>query len=89
MINEHALSDASTWVNFDARKNPANVRGEPPGEQPTALPKPMRKTMPNERVKTGVAQHDFEARARSGITGESSVYFFSQVFQKHRNPYVC
>jgi hypothetical protein len=42
-----------------------------------------------QRVKPRVAQHDFEARPGSGIAGKGCVYLFPQVFQKHRNSYLC
>jgi len=52
------------------------------------LPQPMGEAVEQERLKPGIAQHDFEARTRRGIAGESGVYFVTQVFQKHRYHYV-
>jgi hypothetical protein len=48
----------------------------------------MGEPVEQERMKAGVTQHDFEARAGGGVTGEGCVDFVAQVFKKHRHHYV-
>ena len=52
------------------------------------LPQPMGDPVEDERMEAGITQHDFEARARGGVTGEGCVDFAAQVFKKHRHHYV-
>ena len=38
VVDEYPLSDACPRVNFNAGQHPAEMRNEPAGKQPTALP---------------------------------------------------
>jgi hypothetical protein len=49
----------------------------------------MGEAMKQQRLKTGITQHDFKARTGSRVTGEGCVDFVSQVSKEHRCHYMC
>ena len=48
----------------------------------------MRQPVIQQRLKTGIAQHDFEARPGGRIAGQGCVNLVAQVFERHRDHYV-
>ena len=48
----------------------------------------MREAVGEQCLKTGIAQHDFEARAGGGVASDSRINLITQVFEEHRRHYV-
>ena len=52
------------------------------------LPQPTGEPVEEERLKPGIAQHDFESRSGRRIARQSRIYLVSQVSEKHCSHYV-
>src|ERR1700745_269999 len=88
VIDKQSPADARSRMNFNAGQYASDMRHEPAGEQPAALPKPMRQAVIEQRLKPRVAEHNLEARPCRGVARERGVDFIPQVFEQHCDHYM-
>jgi hypothetical protein len=89
MINEYAFADPGSGMNFDPGQHTPDVGNQPSCQEPAALPEPVSQTVVKKGLKSGIAENNLKARPGGGVASQRRVDFLPQVFQKHRNPYVC
>src|SRR5438552_4617217 len=57
-IDEQPLADARAGMDLDAGEHPPEMRHEAASQMPAALPEPVGEAVIEQRLETGVAQHD-------------------------------
>ena len=67
VIDEQAAADYRTGMDFDAGEEASDMGHEAADQFKPAAPQEMREAVQDDGVETGVAQHDFEPRARGRV----------------------
>ncbi len=84
VVDKYAPSHFCAGMNLDAGEKARDVRYEP--REPAQLhpPQPVRQSMDEKRVKTGIAGNDFPSRTRRRVAFEYAGYVFANS-GKHRS----
>ena len=73
MVKEHALADLGAGMNFNPREKAGDMGNKPPGPLESVRPAPVRQTVQDHCMQTGIAGQHLPGAARSRVAVKNAL----------------
>src|SRR5258707_10981552 len=83
MVDEQAAADGGAGVDLDAGEEAAEMGNDAAEQAPAALPGGMSKAIEQQRLESGIGEHDLNARARRRVAGHHRVDIVNKMLENH------